>query len=167
MTDDIVVRLRAGKFNWDCDEAADEIEQLRLIKTDWRAAMTENHDLWRENERLRAKIQQLKKKTNSVYNDWSDAICENSDLREKNAELRDEIERLRAALREVLHIADGYGSSSGRLVLTASAALEGEKKDIMRTLVDKINQQAIAIAERDEFIEIMGMCNEFEEFLSK
>jgi uncharacterized coiled-coil DUF342 family protein len=29
MTDDIVARLRAGKFNWDCDEAADEIERLR------------------------------------------------------------------------------------------------------------------------------------------
>jgi hypothetical protein len=45
----------------------------------------------------------------------------------------DEIERLRAALREVLHIADGYGSSSGRLagiVLTASAALEGGKTDV-------------------------------------
>jgi hypothetical protein len=27
MTDDIVARLRAGKFNWDCDEAADEIEK--------------------------------------------------------------------------------------------------------------------------------------------
>jgi len=86
------------------------------------------------------------------------------------AEAADEIERLREALREVLHIADGYGSSSGRLagiVLTASAAFEGEKTDTMRTLVDKINQQAIAIAERDEFIEIIGMCNEFEEFLSK
>lgn len=29
MNDDIVARLRAGKFNWDCDEAADEIERLR------------------------------------------------------------------------------------------------------------------------------------------
>ena len=47
--------------------------------------------------------------------------------------MKDEIDRLRAALREVLHIADGYGSSSGRLagiVLTASAALEGEKTDV-------------------------------------
>jgi cell division septum initiation protein DivIVA len=170
MTDDIVARLREGKFNWDCDEAADEIEQLRLIKADWRAAMTENHDLWRENERLRAEIQQLKHDSTIFINERSDAICENSDLREENAELRDEIERLREALREVLHIADGYGSSSGRLagiVLTASAAFEGEKTDTMRTLVDKINQQAIAIAERDEFIEIIGMCNEFEEFLSK
>jgi hypothetical protein len=29
MTDDIVARLRAGKFNWDCDEAADETERVR------------------------------------------------------------------------------------------------------------------------------------------
>jgi regulator of replication initiation timing len=34
-------------------EAADEIERLREMGADWRAAMTENHDLWRENERLR------------------------------------------------------------------------------------------------------------------
>jgi len=34
MTDDIVTRLRASNFNWDCDEAADEIETLRqaLVK---------------------------------------------------------------------------------------------------------------------------------------
>jgi len=58
----------------------------------------------------------------------------------------------------------------------------------MRTLVDKINEQSEKItmmsaqllirrdrieslksclAERDEFIEIIGMCEEFEEFLSK
>jgi hypothetical protein len=29
MTDDIVTRLRASNFNWDCDEAADEIERVR------------------------------------------------------------------------------------------------------------------------------------------
>jgi hypothetical protein len=29
MADDIVARLRASNFNWDCDEAADEIERLR------------------------------------------------------------------------------------------------------------------------------------------
>ena len=32
----------------------DEIERLRERRDDWRAAMTENHDLWDENERLRA-----------------------------------------------------------------------------------------------------------------
>jgi hypothetical protein len=75
---------------------------------------------------------------------------------------KDEIGRLRMALREIEWSNDSKWQSD-----RARAALEGEKKDIMRTLVDKINQQAIAIAERDEFIEIMGMCNEFEEFLSK
>ena len=91
-----------------------------------------------------------------------------------------ENERLRAALLDISsrHIPDCPALFWGdpvdwaerqhtELRRLARAALEGEKKDIMRTLVDKINQQAIAIAERDEFIEIMGMCNEFEEFLSK
>lgn len=34
----------------------DEIERLRERRDDWSAAMTENHDLWRENERLRAAL---------------------------------------------------------------------------------------------------------------
>jgi len=34
MTDDIVARLRASNFNWDCDEAADEIERLRAALLD-------------------------------------------------------------------------------------------------------------------------------------
>jgi regulator of replication initiation timing len=37
----------------------DEIERLREMRDDWRAAMTENHDLWNENERLRARIEAL------------------------------------------------------------------------------------------------------------
>jgi regulator of replication initiation timing len=41
-------------------EAADEIERLLLIKADWRAAMTENHDLWRENERLRMALREAR-----------------------------------------------------------------------------------------------------------
>ena len=32
----------------------DEIERLRERRDDWRAAMTDNHDLWDENARLRA-----------------------------------------------------------------------------------------------------------------
>jgi hypothetical protein len=39
--------------------AANEIERLREMKDDWRAAMTENHDLWNENERLRARVDLL------------------------------------------------------------------------------------------------------------
>jgi hypothetical protein len=38
-------------------KAADEIEKLRERSDDWRAAMTENHDLWRENERLRGLVE--------------------------------------------------------------------------------------------------------------
>ena len=73
MVDDIVVRLREQV---DCSqqlmcyaprrrldrlshEAADEIERLRERGGDWRAAMTDNHDLWRENERLRKVIDEL------------------------------------------------------------------------------------------------------------
>jgi predicted RNase H-like nuclease (RuvC/YqgF family) len=63
MTDDIVARLRtwsADESTWDLlTEAADEIERLRERGDDWHAAMTENHDLWRENERLRARIEAL------------------------------------------------------------------------------------------------------------
>jgi regulator of replication initiation timing len=36
-----------------------EIERLRERGDDWRAAMTENHDLWNENERLRKVIDAL------------------------------------------------------------------------------------------------------------
>ena len=61
MTDDIVARLRcyadindAVFHPWVYAESADEIERLRERGDDWRAAMTENHDLWNENERLRA-----------------------------------------------------------------------------------------------------------------
>jgi regulator of replication initiation timing len=42
-----------------CYEAADEIERLREMRADWRAAMTENHDLWRENERLQAALREI------------------------------------------------------------------------------------------------------------
>ena len=63
MTDDIVARLRtwsADESTWDLlTEAADEIERLRERGDDWHAAMTENHDLWRENERLRKVIDAL------------------------------------------------------------------------------------------------------------
>jgi predicted RNase H-like nuclease (RuvC/YqgF family) len=60
MTDDIVARLRIfAKFDPDQAEAADEIERLRERRDDWRAAMTENHDLWREVERLRKVIDAL------------------------------------------------------------------------------------------------------------
>jgi len=37
----------------------DEIERLRERMDDWRAAMTENHDLWNENERLRAALEKI------------------------------------------------------------------------------------------------------------
>jgi len=37
----------------------DEIERLREREDDWRAAMTENHDLWNENERLRAALEKI------------------------------------------------------------------------------------------------------------
>ena len=62
MTDDIVARLRwwKGEIN-ELFEAADEIERLRERRDDWRAAMTENHDLWRENERLRKALQEIVK----------------------------------------------------------------------------------------------------------
>jgi predicted RNase H-like nuclease (RuvC/YqgF family) len=66
MTDDIVARLRSYAYlddafynPWVYAEAADEIEGLRERRDDWRAAMTENHDLWREVERLRARIEAL------------------------------------------------------------------------------------------------------------
>jgi hypothetical protein len=37
----------------------DEIERLRERRDDWRAAMAENHDLWNENERLRAAMEKI------------------------------------------------------------------------------------------------------------
>jgi hypothetical protein len=59
----ITARLRAwsaDESTWDLlTEAADEIERLLLIRADWRAAMTENHDLWNENERLRAALREI------------------------------------------------------------------------------------------------------------
>ena len=111
MTDDIVARLRCYEdindavfHPWVYAEAADEIERLRERGDDWRAAMTENHDLWRENERLLEEIQQLKHDSTIFINERSDAICENFDLREENAELREENAELRetaiAALKE-------------------------------------------------------------------
>ena len=70
MTDDIVARLRNGyALDYDqnelfkfCNEAADEIERMRERMDDWRAAMTENHDLWREVERLRAALVKIMQK---------------------------------------------------------------------------------------------------------
>jgi regulator of replication initiation timing len=63
MADDIVARLcvwSADESTWDLlAEAADEIERLREGRDDWRAAMTENHELWNENERLRKVIDAL------------------------------------------------------------------------------------------------------------
>ena len=66
MVDDIVARLRcyadindAVFHPWVYAEAADEIERLRERGDDWSAAMTENHDLWREVERLRKVIDAL------------------------------------------------------------------------------------------------------------
>ena len=59
MTDDIAARLRnlTGLTENLCHEAADEIERLRVtmdvLLVDRRAALSENHDLWREIERLR------------------------------------------------------------------------------------------------------------------
>ena len=40
-------------------EGADEIERLRERSADWCAAMTENHDLWREVERMRAALSEI------------------------------------------------------------------------------------------------------------
>jgi regulator of replication initiation timing len=66
MADDIVARLLSLViFDEVCSdnslgrEAADEIERLRERRDDWRAAMTENHDLWNENERLRAALREI------------------------------------------------------------------------------------------------------------
>jgi hypothetical protein len=67
MSNDIVARLRNGyALDYDqnelfkfCNEAADEIERVRERRADWRAAMTENHDLWREVERLRAALRTI------------------------------------------------------------------------------------------------------------
>jgi len=65
MTDDIVARLRKraheyDEYDWHSEielEAADEIERLRVtmdvLLADRRATLSENHDLWREIERLR------------------------------------------------------------------------------------------------------------------
>ena len=111
MTDDIVTRLREQV---DCSqqlmcyaprrrtdrlshEAADEIERLRERRDDWCAAMTENHDLWRENERLRAAL---------------DEAC-------------DECERMRAALFRIVENEDQY--SMVWAAETAHAALKDKK----------------------------------------
>jgi len=66
MPNDIVARLRSYAYlddtvynQWVYREAADEIERLREKEDDWRAAMTENHDLWNENERLRAALREV------------------------------------------------------------------------------------------------------------
>ena len=65
MTDDIVARLRnlTGLTENLCHEAADETERLQVtmdvLLVDRRAAMTENHDLWREIERLRAALREI------------------------------------------------------------------------------------------------------------
>ncbi len=67
MTDDIVARLRAwsaDESTWDLlTEAADEIERLQVtmdvLLVDRRAALSENHDLWREIERLRAALREI------------------------------------------------------------------------------------------------------------
>ena len=71
MTDDIVARLRvwsADESTWDLlTEAADEIERLRERGDDWRAAMTENHDLWNENERLRAALREIEWSNDSKW----------------------------------------------------------------------------------------------------
>jgi FtsZ-binding cell division protein ZapB len=46
-----------------CHEAADKIvmlwKEIQELKADRRAAMTENHDLWREVERLRAALSEI------------------------------------------------------------------------------------------------------------
>ena len=84
MTDDIVARLRADELPGDRQhqrearvtlwaeqhEAADEIERLRERRDDWRAAMTENHDLWRENERLRAALREIAKHDTDADGNW-------------------------------------------------------------------------------------------------
>jgi regulator of replication initiation timing len=75
MTDDIVARLRNGyALDYDqnelfkfCNEAADEIERLRERRDDWRAAMTENHDLWREIERLRMALREIEWSNDSKW----------------------------------------------------------------------------------------------------
>jgi hypothetical protein len=65
MTDDIAARLRnlTGLTENLCHEAADEIERLRVtmdvLLADRRAALSENHDLWREIERLRAALEKI------------------------------------------------------------------------------------------------------------
>ena len=71
------------------DDYEEEHSKLRERRDDWSAAMAENHDLWRENERLQEEIQQLKHDSTIFINERSDAICENFDLREENAELRE------------------------------------------------------------------------------
>jgi regulator of replication initiation timing len=63
MNEDIVSRLNSSYVMLGDPlhkEAAEEIEQLREMRADWRAAMTENHDLWRENERLRAALREAR-----------------------------------------------------------------------------------------------------------
>lgn len=66
MTDDIVARLRGycDGNNDLMDAAADDIERLRVtmdvVLADRRAALSENHDLWREIERLRAALREAR-----------------------------------------------------------------------------------------------------------
>jgi hypothetical protein len=56
-------------------KAADEIERLWERRDDWRAAMTENHDLWRENERLRAALEKIMQKCSYARRDkWCACI---------------------------------------------------------------------------------------------
>jgi regulator of replication initiation timing len=62
MSEDIVSRLNSSYAMLGDPlhkEAGGEIERLREKRDDWRAAMTENHDLWRENERLRTALQEI------------------------------------------------------------------------------------------------------------
>jgi len=65
MPNDIVARLRnlTGLTENLCHEAADEIERLQVtmdvLLVDRRAALSENHDLWREIERLRAALREI------------------------------------------------------------------------------------------------------------
>jgi len=65
MPNDIVARLRnlTGLTENLCHEAADEIERLQVtmdvLLVDRRAALSENHDLWREIERLRAALLEI------------------------------------------------------------------------------------------------------------
>ena len=65
MTDDTVARLRGycDGNNDLMDAAADEIERLRVtmdvLLADRRATLSENHDLWREIERMRSVLRRI------------------------------------------------------------------------------------------------------------